>query len=290
MRLLALGLALALSACAAPSFVANTGRVTPQGAFRVGFGSGYQVNTSAADVVRDGRDLARSLDSKRVSCPNTTATLCWNRADVEPVVDAAYRFALVAPLSTHTEFSVRYGFADGFDFGLRLGPDSKGLDFGWQFLGSRDPRIGGWGGTVLAGFGQRSFGTLGDVIESVFQGDATLSDYEVKVVTGYQWREIAHAYVGARYTLTHWTLQVIPDLPIIYADGGDAQQRLLGTDPSGNLHAVGAVFGGALGYRYLFVGAELNVIQTFGSARVLFADRSFSGLGLMPALYLYGQY
>jgi hypothetical protein len=147
----------------------------------------------------------------------------------------------------------------------------------------------GWAGTVLAGYGTRSLGTFGDVIESVFKGEAGLTDWHATFVAGREWRQIAHFYTGGRYMLTHWKLQVIPDLPIVF-DGGEQQKALLGTDPSGNVHQLSAVLGGALGYKHVFVGAELNLVQTFGSARVLFTDRSLSGFGVMPALYMYGQY
>ncbi len=286
MRSLAVLTLLAASACAAPGFVGNTGRVAPKGAFRVEMGSGYQVNTQAAEIVRDGRELAENLRSKSRDCPQGS---CWEVADVEPVVDAAFRFALVAPLSSHTEVSGRYGFAPGLDAGIHWGPDSKALDLGWQAFGPRDAREEGWAGTLLAGVGTRKLGTFGDVIESVLHGDAGLTDYQLAFVAGRQWREIAHTYVGARYTLTRWKLQVIPDLPIIY-DGAEGQKTLLGTDASGLVHTTGGVLGAALGYRHVFVGAELNLLYTAGKAEVLFKERDLNAFGVMPALYLYGQY
>ncbi|HSD21169.1 MAG TPA: hypothetical protein VLC54_14080 [Anaeromyxobacter sp.] len=288
MRPLAILALLVASACAAPGFVGNTGRVAPKGAFRVEMGSGYQVNTQAAEIVRDGRELAENLRSKSTSC-SAEGGLCWSAADVEPVVDAAFRFALVAPLSSHTEVSGRYGFAPGLDGGIHWGPDSKGLDLGWQAFGPRDAREEGWAGTLLVGAGTRKLGTLGDVIESVLHGDAGLTDYQLAFVAGRQWREIAHTYVGARYTLTRWKVQVIPDLPIIY-DGAEGQKKLLGTDASGLVHTTGGVFGAALGYRHVFVGAELNLLYTAGKADVLFEERDFGAWGVMPAMYLYGQY
>ena len=178
----------------------------------------------------------------------------------------------------------------GFDGGIHWGPDSKGLDLGWQAFGPRDAREEGWAGTLLVGGGTRKLGTLGDVIESVLHGDAGLTDYQLAFVAGRQWREIAHTYVGARYTLTRWKVQVIPDLPIIY-DGAEAQKKLLGTDASGLVHTTGGVLGAALGYRHVFVGAELNLLYTAGKADVLFEERrsrrvrrDAGGLSLRPVL------
>jgi hypothetical protein len=278
---------LAGSACAAPSFVGNTGRVTPKGSFRGSFGSGYQLNTQAAKVVHDGRNGAENLRSRSTTCPSGSGQ-CWSAADVDPVVDAALRLAVVAPLSSHTEVSARYGFAPGFDVGIHWGPDAKGADLGWQAFGPRDAAEQGWAGTLLAGAGTRDLGTFGDVIENVLHGDAGLTDYQLAFVAGRQWREFAHTYVGARYTLTHWTVQVVPDLPIVF-DGCEVQQRLLGTDTSGNVHTMGGVLGAALGYEHVFLGAELNLLYTAGKANVLFKERDLSGFGVMPAVYLYGQ-
>jgi hypothetical protein len=134
----------------------------------------------------------------------------------------------------------------------------------------------------------RSLGTLGDVIENVFKGDASLTDYGVTFVAGRQWREIAHVYLGGRVVASSWKIQVIPDIPIVY-DGGEQQARLLGTDASGGLWHTGAVLGAALGYKRVWIGAELNVLWSAGHARVLFEDRDLSGLGVMPAVYLYAQ-
>lgn len=294
MRLPLAALAALLSAaatgCTAPAYVGQTGRVTPKGSFRASFGSGYQVNTTAADVVRDGRDLARQLDSKRVTCPDTAiAPECWNVEDVRPVVNAAYRFATVAPLSSNTQVGVRWGFASGLDVGLRYGPGNKGLDLGLQLFGPREASQAGWAGSLFAGYGKRDLGTLGDVIESVFQGEAGLTDYQVAVVAGRQYGEAAHLYVGGRWLLTRWKVQVLPDIPIIF-DGGEVQRDLLGTDPSGTIHQVGAVLGGAAGYRHVWLGVELNLLQSFGQARILGVDQTLSGFGVMPAVYLYGQY
>jgi hypothetical protein len=284
-------LVLAATGCAAPSFVGHTGRTTPKGSVRFTAGSGYQVNTSAADVVRDGRDLAEGLRSKEVDCPDLADGKCWELADVRPVADAGFRFALVAPLSVSSQVSGRYGFGHGLDVGLRWGPGTKGVDAGWQAFGPGDASSDGWAGTFLVGWGTRDLGTLGDVIESILKGEAGLTDYSLTFVAGRQWREMAHFYAGGRYILTRWKIQVIPDLPIIFPDGGGGvQKELLGTDASGVVQHAGAVVGGALGYKRVFLGAEVNLLQTFGHAEVLFEEKSFSGFGVMPAVYVYGQY
>jgi hypothetical protein len=290
MRTLPLALAaaaLALAGCAAPSYVGQTGRVTPRHGFRASVGAGYQLSTGAAEVVRDGRDLAKQLDAKRRACPDLSGADCWELADVEPVVDAAYRFALAAPLSASTELGLRWGFASGFDVGLRYGPAVKGLDVGWQLHGPRDTSDG-WAGTLLVGVSSRKLGALGTAVEDVLQGDASLTDWTATYVAGWQWRQIAHVYLGGRFIASRWKLQVVPDLPIVY-DGGEVQASLLGTDADGSLRHWGGFGGVALGYRRVWIGAELSLLWTSGRARVLFEERSLSGLGVMPSVFLFAQ-
>ena len=40
----------------------------------------------------------------------------------------------------------------------------------------------------------------------------------------------------------------------------------------------------------MFVGAELNLLYMAGKADVLFEERDLDAFGVMPAVYLYGQY
>jgi len=281
--------ALVASGCAAPAYVGQTGRVTPKEDFRVGLGLGYQVNTSGLAVVREGRALAEQLRANQVACPDPADGDCWRAEDLAPVVRSGMRFALVAPASVNTSVSGRYGFADGLDLGLRWGPDNYGADLGWQLFGPRDPGVEGWSASVFGGWGRRDMGTLGAVIEDVLQGSASLDDYSLTLVAGRQFGRFGHLYLGGRYIYTTWELLVLPDLPVVY-DAATTQRALLGTDASGHLSHFGGVLGGAIGYEKVFLGLELNLVQTSGRADVLFEDVSFSGFGVMPTIYLYGQF
>lgn len=288
-RPLPIALLLLATGCAAPAFVGQVGRVAPRRDLRLGLGSGYQVGSSAAAVVEDGRKLARQLDSKRVACPDLATEQCWTLEDLRPVARSGLRFALAAPLSSHTALWGRYGFAEGLDLGLRWGPSVKGADLGWQLFGPGDPAVAGWAGSLFAGFGSRDLGALGSVIEDYLHGSASLHDYSLTFVAGRQFREVAHLYLGGRYIYSRWKLQVLPDLPVVY-DAASTQRALLGTDAKGSLHHVGAVLGGAVGYRSVFLGAELDLLQTLGRTTLLFQEVSLSGFGVMPAVYLYGQF
>jgi hypothetical protein len=281
-------LLLGASACSAPAFLAHQGRVEPRGAFRVTLGAGYQVNTSAAVLVRDGRDIARTLAARTVACPDGSGE-CWRREDLEPVLDATLRLALLAPVASRTEISGRYGVARGVDVGLHLGTGSRALDLGLQLFGPRDRAVPGWAGTIVAGVGTRSVGAFGSVIERVLRGDAGITDYQVAFVAGRQVGEVAHLYLGARYTQSRWRLSVGPNLRVLY-ESGEQTAALLETDTRGVIHTPGALIGGALGYRRVFVGAELNVLAPAGQVRVLSRERDLSSVALLPAAYAFVQF
>ncbi|MBI5067078.1 MAG: hypothetical protein HZB56_02480 [Deltaproteobacteria bacterium] len=274
--------------CAAPAFVARDGRATPRGDFEVGLGSGYQLGTSAASAVKEARDLAKKLDQARVACPDP-AQQCWTLADTRNVARGAYRFALNSPLSSHTALWGRYGFGSGLDVGLRWGPSNWGADLGWQLFGPADPAAEGWAGLLSAGYGSRDMGALGTVIEDYLHGSTSLRDLSIAFVAGRQFGRVAHFYAGARYVRTWWKLVVLPDLPIVY-DAADYQRSLLGTDAKGGLDHLGAVLGGKVGWKSVFIGLELDLTYTRGKTRVLFEELELSGLGVMPAVYLTGRF
>jgi hypothetical protein len=289
MRLALVTAALCASACAAPGFVANTGRVTPPSVVRVTAGAGYHASADAADEVRAGRDAARALPFAAQPCPTDPNLRCWSLADVTPVVDAAVRYAVAAPLQARVEVEGRYGVAPGFDAGLRFGPGLVGADLGVQLFGPRDPVAKGWAGTVLGGYQRRSIRNLGEDLEDVIDGDATLQDFQVTFVAGRQWRRTTHLYGGARWQLTRWSVTAVPTLPIVYEDLTVAR-AFRGTDHAGNVQLLSAVVGGALGYDGVKVGLELNLVETIGSARVLDRTRNLNGFGLLPAVWVSGQY
>ena len=68
------------------------------------------------------------------------------------------------------------------------------------------------------------------------------------------------------------------------------QRGFLGTADSGRIHHLGAMVGGAVGWKSIFLGAELDLTQSFGRTTVLFERVDLSGFSVMPALYLYGQF
>jgi hypothetical protein len=287
-RLLAVAALAALSGCAAPYFAGQTGRVTPRKDVRAALATGYNFASSAADVVRDAKDLVGGV--QRVPCPTEDEPdrRCFRREDLEPIVDAAYRFALVSPFSSHSELSARYGLLDRVDAGLHLSPGGWRLDVGLQAFGATDPGVPGWAGSLFVGAARRSTGVVGDVL-SLLRGEAKVTDLDALFVSGRQFGEVGHLYVGGRYMLSRWSLDLIPTLPIDYG-GVPADAELLGTDQRGVVHQIGAITGGAVGWKRVFVGAELATTYYRGDARVLSRDRRLEGVALMPSVYVYGTY
>jgi hypothetical protein len=282
---LLLALLSAAAGCSAPAFLGQTGRVTPRHSVRAAAGTGYQLATGAAGVVSDVEKLAGAV--QRHPCSDDPSRSCYRAEDLRPVL-RLFRHALVSPFGSHSELSARYGFARRFDAGVHLGTGGgKRADLAWQVSGPTDPGVDGPAAMVLVGYGKRSLSGIGTIVDFL-PGEANLTDVEVAFVAGRQWQKFAQLYGGLRYLRSDWTLDVVPELPIDYG-AGEVQQRLVGTN-GGRIHHTGGVVGGALGYRQVYLGLELDLTWYRGTARVLFEDLDFSGLAVMPAVYLYGWY
>jgi hypothetical protein len=283
-RALGTALLLAASGCTAPAFLAHTGRVTPKGSVRAAVGSGYQIATSAGELVDDAKDLANGVSAR--PCSSDPSRSCYRVEDIRPALRLV-RHALVSPFGSYTELSARYGFARRLDAGLHLGTGAKRIDVAWQVHGPADPREDGVAASLVAAYGTRSLSGVGEILRFL-SGGADLSDVEVAAVVGRQWRGVAQLYAAGRYVRSDWSLEVLPNLPIDYG-GGDVRSALAATG-GGTIHHAVAVLGGALGYRQVFVGAELDITHYRGTARILAEPLDLDGFTFMPALYVYGWY
>jgi hypothetical protein len=282
-RLLWVALLLA-AGCTAPAFLGQTGRVTPRGSFRAGVGTGYQIATSAGGLVSDAKDLANGVSSR--PCSDDPSKSCYRVEDIRPALRLV-RHALVSPFGSYTELSARYGVARRLDVGLHLGTGARRVDAAWQLAGPADPREDGVATSLLLGYGTRSLSGIGEVVRFV-AGGADLTDHEVALVVGRQWRGVAQLFGGVRYLYSDWDLEISPRLPIDYG-GGDVREALSGTH-GGTLHHAGAILGGALGWRQVFLGLELDVTWYRGDARVLGEPLGMRGVTFMPAVFLHGWY
>ena len=125
-----LGLTLVASACTAPRGITTSGKVTPQGEFRLAYNQGF--NVGSAPLSKAGtavRDAASQLGSQ--AARGDTVRYSGSVSNVQ----AAALAYLLDPVQTTADFSIRYGVVPRLDVGYKYAFGSHVFDTQYQLLG-----------------------------------------------------------------------------------------------------------------------------------------------------------
>lgn len=285
--LLAWGGLLLATACSAPRAIVATGKVTPQGEFRVGYNQGFNLATAplskAGTALKDAAGTAARKD-----------TVGYGGA-IKNLQAAALAYIL-DPVQPTADLSIRYGIAPRLDAGYKYAFGSHVFDAQYQLLGPtgspENPGSGAVSGTTYASIGlqfatQRarlpSLPFLSD-INSVLNLRASRNDLLVPLIISQSFgpeEEIgaisygvvyAHSWVsyGFAPSNVYLSAQRIPELPL--------QSR--------NFSSFGGFLNLKLGYRYFYVIPAISVFyQNYGEYALLNgASTSLSGVTFVPSL------
>ena len=283
---LAASLLLATS-CTAPRAIVATGKVTPQGEFRVGYNQGFNIATAplskAGAAVRDAATNAAKKDTVGYG------------GSIKNLQAAALAYVL-DPVQPTADLSIRYGILPRLDAGYKYAFGSHVFDAQFQLLGpTGSPENLGAGaasGTTYASIGlqfatQRaklpSIPFLGD-INSVLNFRANRNDLLVPLIFSQSFgpeEEIgaisygvvyAHSWVSYGFAPNNVYLntQKIPALP----------------NQSRNFSSYGGFLNVKLGYRYVYVIPAVSIFyQNYGEYALLNgASTSLSGVTFVPSL------
>ena len=235
--------------------------------------AGIDQGREARDAVDDNRPYALSEESQQQLLSAGVALL-------------------VAPPGINPELMVRVGVADRVDVGLRysgisLRADGKVL----LFHGGREE-----GGRMEAG--QRSYDValgLGvaryffsspvlDVLEVVQMNDFSRYDIEVPLYVSADFGDIFKLYGAPKYVYSHTRLdQQLVD----YSRQGAPVTGFDVTLPATvNSHFVGSTVGLSLGYRYVYLFAELTGGYVICNPTLFGAERKLGGVTFFPSFGL----
>ena len=136
------------AACTAPRAIVATGKVTPQGEFRVAYNQGFNIAT--APIGKAGaavRDAASNLANKDTVGYNNSLT----------GLQAAAIAYLLDPVQPTADFSLRYGIVPHLDAGYKYAFGSHVFDAQYQFMGPvgtpENPGAGAVSGTTYGSVG-----------------------------------------------------------------------------------------------------------------------------------------
>lgn len=304
------GGALGQAGCGASYSTLQPGRVTPKGDFRVqaGMGAGFSPG-AVKDLYDNGKDAAGSLGSyvdgdDRVACEAGDRDRCFTAQALQPLAEAVVLQAAAPAAMWDALLGLRYGVLPRTDLGLRFGSAGWLADARYQVLG--DPQSGrdawGWDGSVGLGFSRRKISYpsfIGDVSEALGLDDSYRWDVRLPATVSYRLGPWGYLYGGMSYMLSRWHIDTDPEFAYIdnLPDGtaADTAQEvearfrsatagaLAGTDTQGYIHQVGAVGGFLFGYKYVYVGLELNLIRYWLDLEVLHKSERHSGTVVYPA-------
>jgi hypothetical protein len=277
------------SACSAPRAIISTGKVTPQGEFRVGYNQGFNLATAPLAKAGSAVKEAASQAATQQKVDYTDATTQLQAAALAYILD---------PVQPTADLNIRYGIVPRLDAGFKYAFGSYVFDTQYQLLGPtgspENPDRGAVSGTTYASIGlqfatQRaklpSLPFLSD-INSVLNFRATRNDLLVPLTFSQSFgpeEEIgaisyglvyAHSWVSYGFAPTkiyNGSVQV-PELPL--------QSR--------NFSSFGGFVNLKLGYRYLYVIPAISVFyQNYGDYALLNgASTSLSGVTFVPSIGL----
>ena len=275
------------TSCTAPRAIVATGKVTPQGEFRVGYNQG--LNLASAPIAKAGAAVkeAASQAASSSKVDYTDATTQLQAAALAYVLD---------PVQTTADINVRYGIVPHLDAGFKYTFGSYVFDTQYQFLGPvgtpENPDRGAATGTTYGSIGlqfatQRaklpSLPFLSD-INSVLNLRATRNDLLIPLIFSNSFgpeEEIGAISYGLVYAHSWVSYGFAPDK--IYSGSVKVPELPL---QRRNFSSFGGFVNLKIGYRYFYVIPAVSVFyQNYGDFALLNnQSTSLSGVTVVPSI------
>ncbi len=244
------------------------------GEVQVTVGMVASVNTSAVGAALDLADSA-------------TARLREAEAQGQPITPEVEQQATEAGLAlllfqpgVGLEFIGRVGVYEDIDVGLRYTGQLVKADAKWQLWeeGSQAAALN-LGYAYHLDVGSTALGPALDLLDYFDVGTLSRHDLDLGALWGREWGEWLAVYAGGRYIASFIALD--PTLQDVLTEAD-----LPPTDASGVIHHLGATAGLFVGYKYIFVNLELNIMQIIYNPRILGVSRDLGGTLISPVLGL----
>ena len=285
----ALSVLLAAASCTAPRAIVATGKVTPQGEFRVGYNQGFNIASAPLSKVGSAVKEAASQAANQQKIDYSDATTQLQAAALAYILD---------PVQPTADLSLRYGIVPRLDAGYKYAFGSHVFDVEYQLLGPtgspENPGAGAATGTTYASVGLQ-FATQRaklpsllflDQINSVLNFRATRNDVLVPLVFSQSFgpeEEIGAISYGLVYGHSWVSYGFAPDR--IYVSGSSVKVPEL-TLQKRNFSSFGGFVNLKIGYRYFYIIPAVSLFyQNYGDYTLLNnQSTSLSGVTVVPSL------
>jgi hypothetical protein len=292
-RLAAFALLAASAACTAPRNITTSGKVTPQGEFRVAYNQSFNVAT--APLAKAGSAVKSAASQLGTQAAEGQKV---NYSDAVSQVQTAALAYLVDPVQPASDLSIRYGIVPRLDAGYKYAFGSHVFDAAYQLVGPtgsvENPERGAAGGTTYASIGlqyaiQRSglpkIAFLSD-LNNLLGLSATRQDLIIPLTVSQSLgpeESIGAISYGVVYAHSWVSYGFTPSN--LYNRAGTAVLPALPSQSS-NFSSYGLFFNAKLGYKYVYIVPALSFYyQNYGTYTLVDGSTaSFSGATFIPSL------
>ena len=275
------------TSCTAPRAIVATGKVTPQGEFRVGYNLGFNLATEPLSKAGSALKQAASTAARKDTIGYGGAVTNLQAAALAYILD---------PVQPTSDLSIRYGIIPRLDAGYKYAFGSHVFDAQFQLLGPtgspENPGPGAVSGATYASIGlqfatQRaklpSLPFLSD-INSVLNFRATRNDLLVPLIFSHSFgpeEEVGAISYGVVYAHSWVSYGFAPDNVYL-----NTQKIAALPNQSRDFSSYGGFVNLKLGYRYVYVIPAVSVFyQNYGQYALLNgASTSLSGVTFVPSL------
>jgi hypothetical protein len=275
-----LTLALATSACS--TTLSTLQPAEPMRPGHVQVNVAQNVNVPASRIV-SAVDVAQEQARRYASDTGYRPT----PEDQRRIVAATTGLALSSP-GVNPDLMLRVGVIDDLDVGLRWSGINAHADAKYRFLGG-SPRAagdassrfrdeigpdkeGGFQGAVSLGISRSLYsGLVFDALNFLDIGGYSRWNVELPVIFGTALGDFGHVWFGPKYVFSAYSV--------------DASLRNVGAidGTSGTAHHLGGFGGAALGYKVIFVFAELTVMKMFAEPSIFGRPTDLGGIIVVPS-------
>ncbi|MGV3587369.1 MAG: hypothetical protein ACO1OF_10225 [Adhaeribacter sp.] len=277
-----------VTSCSTSRTITASGKVTPQGKFKLGYNSAFNIATAPLaeidDVTRAAVNAIKNRDSLYLE-------------DVQPLTEGLLAYSL-DPVGTSSEFYLRYGLAPRVDVGYKYASGAHVFDAMYQFLGatgtpSNPGPAGLYGSIGLQYSGQNSNlpSKLGlSTLSSILNYELSRKDILIPLVFSHSLgpeEEIGNISWGLVYSHSFIKYGFAPGkLFRKYAD--NIVEKVNPFMNKENYASYGAFLNAKLGYKYAYVVPALSIYyQNYGNYEIFgLQSRNYKGVTIVPSLGL----
>ena len=265
---------LLLSGCAAPMAGLHGARTAPAGAVEI---------VGGVSLHLDSAFVGGTIGAGRIIAEEAAASV--NQGEVPPLStdqqDALARAALAWALANPAPIwqgGGRVGLPGGFEVGAALSTSGPMGHIAWQLLDVDDGESP-VDVTVALQVQHQSFGLglPGPVAQVLRLDDLSRTDLIVPIIAGVDLDQAGFVYVGAKGVYSRVEAQLVERLTAVAG---------VETDLAGPVWGGGAFAGGALGWKYIYLVGELNLLVWHTSPEFLGRELPITSVELVPALAL----